>query len=108
MLADQGPDRLGVQRTRVKHHSDARERREAKSASESEGVKERKDAENAVAFVKVKNLFELLDVGGQIEVREDDALGFAGRATRENNRGGVVERSGAPDAEKLLKQAGGK
>src|SRR6516165_4162096 len=53
----------------------------------------------------MKDLLELLNVGGEIEVREYHALGFARRAARENNRSRVVERSDAAHAERPFDEA---
>jgi hypothetical protein len=53
----------------------------------------------------MKDLLELLDVGGQIEVREYHALWLARRAARKNNCSRVVERSGATHAEKQFDKA---
>jgi len=75
-FADQGADGLSIERTDVKDHADAGERRKAKCASEAEGMEERKNAEDAVAIVKMEDLFELLDVRSEIEVGKDYTFGF--------------------------------
>src|SRR5580704_370912 len=92
-LADQRADSLGVERTDVEHHADTGERRKAERAGEAEGMEEGKNAKDAVAIVKMEDLFELLDVRSEIEVGKDHAFGLARRAAGENNCLGVVEGS---------------
>ncbi len=75
----------------MKDHADAGSRGQAKCTREAERVKERKNAHDAVVGVEHENLVELLDVRSNIVVREDDALGVAGRAAGKNNRGNVIQ-----------------
>src|SRR5258708_35680785 len=80
---------------------------EAERAGEAEGVEEGKNAEDGIAFVEMENLFDLLDVGGEVEVGEDDALGFAGGAAGKDDGGGVVVGRLAGEAEGPVEQASG-
>src|ERR1700692_365777 len=91
----------------MKDGADTGHRRQAERAGEAEGVEEGEDAEDGIALVKMENLFDLLDVGGEVEVGEKDAFGFAGGAAGKNDGGGVVERRLASEAEGALEQAGG-
>ena len=70
-------------------------------------MEERQDAENAVVGVEMKDLFELFDVGSQIEVRKNDAFGFSGGTTGEDDRGGVVERGRSFHTEEQFQQTRG-
>src|SRR5690348_15594981 len=91
----------------MKHDANARCSGQAKRSGEPEGVEERENAHNAVVGMQEKHLTELLHVGSDIVMREDDAFGFAGRATGKNNRGGVVELCAAPRTGESLDQSSG-
>ena len=53
-----------------------------------------------------ENLIELLDVGGDVVVREDHAFGVAGRAAGKNNRRDVVKSRPALATRKFSQSSG--
>jgi hypothetical protein len=86
----------------MEHNPDTCEWRKAESAGEAKGMEERKDAEDTVAVVEMKDLLDLFYIGGEIEVGENDALGFAGGPAGENDCGGVIEGHRARDSQETL------
>src|SRR5262245_27707885 len=91
VLADQRAYAAGIERTGMIDAADADGCGETERGSETEGVKEREDAEDAVVFMQHEDLVELFDVGGDVEVGEQNAFGVAGRAARKDNGGEIVE-----------------
>ena len=85
----------------MKHNADARCRGQAEGGRKAERVKEGQYSHDAIVGVQHKDLVELLDVGGDVVVREDDAFGVAGRAAGKNDRGDIVERRRAVAARKF-------
>src|ERR1700759_630362 len=83
------------------------ERRQAKRSGKSEGVKKGQNTQNAVSLVQMEDLFQLLDVRREIEMRQHHAFGFAGRPAGKNNRRGIVQRRSASHAQKTLQQSRG-
>src|SRR5207248_9445306 len=98
----QGADNAGIQRVRMKHDSRSQNGRQANSHRKTEGVEERKYAQDAVVLIQGKYLAHLLDVGGDVEVRQHYALGVAGRAAGKNHRGQIVDAGSLTAAEVAL------
>src|SRR5437016_810666 len=81
--------------------------RQAESAGKSKPMKERQDPEDFVVAAKHEDLVELLDIGNNIVVAEDDTFGIAGTAAGEDNRGGVIETCFLHRANRFLDKSNG-
>ena len=104
VLAHQLADAAAIDRVWVIHRARAEQRRQPQRAGEAERVEKRQDAENPVIPIQRKRLANLLNVRDDVVVREHHALGCAGAAARENDRGQVVHRCLVFAAEKPLQQ----
>ena len=103
IFADQRANHARIERVGMKDHADAGCRGEAKRAGKAKRMEKRENAQDAVAGVQHENLVELLDVGSDVVMRQDNTFGIAGRAAGKNNCGNVVER-GAPLAAREVRQ----
>ena len=70
----------------------------------AERVKQRQDADQAIVRQDAIDLADRLDVGIDVEVRQDDALGLARAAAAEDDGGGVVDRRPARGAGQAFQQ----
>jgi hypothetical protein len=71
----------------IKHHAGAEHERQAQRDGETERMKKRQDAEQALRGVEGDDFAALLDVREQVELREHHALRLAGAAAGKNHRG---------------------
>src|SRR5712691_8954260 len=85
----------------MKDYADAGRGWQAKRARKSKRMKERKNTHDPIFRVQHENLVELLHVRSNVVVRQNDALGIAGRAAGKNNRGNVIQRGGSIATSKL-------
>ena len=74
---------------------------------EAKGVEERQDAEQAIVLVEHEHLANLLDVGGDVVVREHYSLGFTRAAAGKNNRGEIVESFRFAAAQEFFERGAG-
>ena len=91
MFSYESADYTRVQWIGMKDDADAGYGGQAESSRKAEGVKEGKNAHDAVIGMEHEDLAELFDVGRDIVMREHDSFGFAGGAAGEDNGGDVVE-----------------
>src|SRR5262249_51080183 len=91
VLADQGSNCARFQRIGMEYDPHSDRHWQTKSAGESEGVKERQDAEDFVVAAEHEDLVELLDIRSNVVVAKDYSLGIAGTAAGKDNRGGVIK-----------------
>ncbi len=102
VLVNERADYARVQRIRVVDHADPRRGRQAQCRGEAEGMKKGKDPHDAVVGMQKENLAELLDIRGDVIVREHHALWLTGGTAREDDRGQVVEARAALASGELL------
>src|ERR1019366_1296184 len=75
----------------MEHDSHPDRRGQAKRSSKTEGMKERQNSENLVVPPKHEDLIQLLDIAGNVVVREYDALRVARASAGEDDRRDVIE-----------------
>jgi len=75
----------------MEDHSDTRRGGKAKGARKTKGMEERQNAHDAIVGMQHENLAELRDVRSDVVMRQDHALGIAGRPAGKNNRRDVVK-----------------
>src|SRR5690242_9400454 len=70
MFVDERADYAGIQRIGMKDNPGAHRGRQAERGREAKGMKKRQDTHDAVFRLEEENLIELLDVRGDVVVRE--------------------------------------
>ena len=84
-------DRPSLRRIEVVDHLLAQSHRRPDRDGETEGMEERQDPQQDLIRLEMDLLLDLMSIAQDVTVREDDALGVAGRARGENHRRLFVE-----------------
>ena len=93
---------LRIRRVKMIRHAEAQHRRCTQRPGETERVEEGQNAEQAVIRGKTKHLADLLHIGNDVEVREDDALRLPGATAGKNDRRHVVDLPALTAAQRFL------
>ena len=91
IVAHEFADGGEIERAGMVDHAHAQRRGQPQRHREAERMKERQHAQQAIVGVEHEHLPHLLDIGGDVVVREHHALGLARAAAGKNNRGEIVE-----------------
>ncbi len=105
ILADQRADGPRFERAGMVHDSHSNGGGQTQRPGKTERMKERQNPENLVVASEHEDLIQLLDVGGDVVVREYDALRITGTAAGEDNGGDVVEACLAGRSHRLLDES---